>query len=198
MVRSYPARVTVGVMTRTGWAVAIALSGDVTAPRFLSRLEIELVPAHLPAQPYHEAAGLESGAARALVTQVEVAAEEAAAAGLRAVADGLPAPVSAVAVVVRQVSLPPDLADVIRSHARMHAAEGVMYREAMLVGARRCGWVAVAVDVQTLPVASHALTVIGHDAGRPWRRIEKDAARAALSQLPGAPGHGSGHAAASV
>jgi hypothetical protein len=180
------AAVTVGVMTRTGLAVTVALGGQAAAPRFLSRLEIALVPAHLPAQPYHAAAGLEPSAARTLVAQVELAAEDAAVAGLRAVAHGLPATVSAVAVVVRPVSLPSDLADITRSHTRMHAGEGILYREAMLAAARRCGWVAIAVDEESLPVASHALTVIGRDAGRPWRRIEKDAARAALTQLPGA------------
>ena len=180
---------TVGVMTRTGWAVAVALGGQAAVPRFLGRLEIALVPAHLPAQPYHAAAGLESGAARSLVAQVELAAEEAAVAGLRAVAADLPAPVSALAVVVKPVSLPVDLTDIIRSHARMHAGEGVLYREAMLAAARRCGWVAVAVDEQSLPVADHALRVIARDAGRPWRRIEKYAALAALAQLPGASGH---------
>jgi hypothetical protein len=181
--------VTVGVMTRTGLAVAVALGGQAAAPRFLGRLEIALVPAHLPAQPYHAAAGLEPGAARTLVAQVELAAEDAAAAGLRAVAEGVPGTVSAVAVVVRPISLPVDLADIIRSHSRMHAAEGVLYREAMLAAARRCGWLAVAVDEESLPGATDALMVIGRDAGRPWRRIEKAAALAALAQLPGAPGH---------
>jgi hypothetical protein len=176
-------------MTRTGLAVAMVVGGQATAPRFLGRLEVALVPAHLPAQPYHAAAGLEPNAARTLVAQVELAAEDAAVAGLQAVAEGLPERVSAVAVVVRPVSLPVDLADIIRSHARMHAGEGVLYREVMLAAARRCGWVAVAVDEETLPAASHALTVMGRDAGRPWRRIEKDAARAALSLLPGAPDH---------
>jgi hypothetical protein len=176
-------------MTRTGWAVAIALGGQAAAPRFLGRLEIALVPPQLPSQPYHAAAGLESRAARTLVPKVELAAEDAAVAGLRSLADGLPAPLSAVAVVVRPVSLPVDLADILRSHARMHAGEGVLYREAMLAAARTCGWIAVAVDVQSLPVADYALTAIGRDAGRPWRRIEKDAVRAALAQLPGTAGH---------
>jgi hypothetical protein len=178
--------VTVGIVTRTGSAVAIALGGPAPTATFLGRLEIELAPAHLPAQPYHAAARLDVRAASALIAVVEQAAEDAAGAGLRALTDGLPAAaaaIAAVAVVVKPVSLPDDVADVLRSHARMHAAEGVLYREAVLAAVRRCGWTAVAVDESYLPAGGEALAVIGRDAGRPWRRIEKDAARAALTLL---------------
>jgi hypothetical protein len=181
--------VTVGVVTRTGSAVAIALARPAPlgepapAATFQSRLEITLTPAHLPSQPYHAAAALDIRAANALIAEVEQAAEDAAKAGLRALTDGLPAAPAAVAVVVKPVSLPDDVADVIRSHARMHAGEGVLYREAVLAAVRRCGWAAVAVEAASLPAADEVLAAISRDAGRPWRRIEKDAARAALTLL---------------
>ena len=140
-----------------------------------------LAPADLPAQPYHAAAGLDIRAANALIARVELAAEDAAEAGLRALTGGLHGAVPAVAVVVKPVSLPDDVASVIRSHPRMHAAEGVLYREAVLAAARRCGWPTVAMDEASLPASDEALAVIGRDAGRPWRRIEKCAARAALA-----------------
>jgi hypothetical protein len=158
--------VVIGVAARTGWAVAIALSGGGGAPRFVARREIELATAELPGQPYHEAAGLALADAEDLIGRVERYAERAAADALRALA-GEPAAgpagggtagrgtagrgtagrgtagrgtVGGVAVVVKPVALPESLAAVLRSHAWMHAAEGVLYREAMLAGARNNGW----------------------------------------------------------
>jgi hypothetical protein len=67
--------------------------------------------------------------------------------------------------------------------ARMHAAKGELYRQAMLAGAAECGWAAHAVDQPALPAMERTLTELGQAAGRPWRRIEKDAARAAITLL---------------
>jgi len=183
----------IGVLTRTGSAAAVALSGPADAPRFWARREFALVSAALPAQPYHAAAGMALPAASQMIGQVERDAEAAAASALRAFADLLPAgAVRGVAVVVKNVSVPDRLPDVLRSHAWMHAAEGIFYREAVLAAARACGWAARAVELSSVPTAEHALAVVGHAAGRPWRRAEKDAARAAIAVLaetcpPGGP-----------
>ena len=171
-------------MARTGSAVAVALSGTAAAPRFRARRQIELVPPGLAAQPYHAAAGMDLAAAGELIAQVEAAAEKTAAAGLRTLAATPPAtPVRAVAVVVKAVSVPGQLADILRSHAWMHAAEGVLYRQAVLAAATGCGWTACAVEQSALPAAEHAIDMLGQAAGPPWRRLEKDAARAALTLL---------------
>jgi hypothetical protein len=173
--------VVVGVAARTGWAAGIALSGVAGAPRFEGRCELDLATDDLPGQPYHAAAGLDLAAAEELIGRVEQFAEEAAADALRTLAGGRPV---AVAVVVKAVSLPDSLAQVRRVHAWMHAAEGVLYREAVLAGARRNGWPAHAVDESRLPAAGQVLVALGGAAGRPWRRYEKDAARAAMTLLP--------------
>jgi hypothetical protein len=186
--------IVIGVVARTGSAVAVAVSGPAAAPRFLARREIELVPEGLAEQPYHAAAGLDLTAAGELIARVESAAENAAAAGLRALSEAVLAEaglaeagpagaVRAVAVVVKPVAVPGDLAGILRSHAWMHAAEGMLYRQAVLAAATECGWTARAVEQSALPTAEQALGVLGQAAGRPWRRIEKDAARAALTQL---------------
>lgn len=174
------------MVTRTGSAVAVALSGTAALPRFLARSEIGLIPPGLPAQPYHEAAGLNLDDAVRTVGAVESAAERAAADGLRALAAALPAgAVRGVAVVVKPVSAPAQVAEILRSHAWMHAAEGELYRQAVLAAAARCGWTAHAVGQTALPAAEQALAGLGQAAGRPWRRIEKDAARAAITELTG-------------
>jgi len=176
----------VGAVTRTGSVVLVALDGLASAPVFAVRRELSLRSGDLPAQPYHLAAGLELADGEDLIGQVERGAEEAAVAGLRAMADLLPTAttVLGVGVVVKAISVPQRLADVVRSHAWMHAAEGMLYREAVLAAARQCGWQARAVDVTSLPAAEQQLDSIARAAGRPWRRIEKDAARAAMALLP--------------
>jgi hypothetical protein len=160
------------------------LTGTAAEPRFAGRREIDLLPPGLVAQPYHEAGGLDLAAAGQLIALVESAAELAAAAGLCALAAACPpGPVRAVAVVIKAVSVPGDLAGILRSHAWMHAAEGVLYRQAVLAGAAGCGWITHAVEQSALPAAEQVLSGLGRVAGRPWRRLEKDAARAALALL---------------
>ena len=79
--------------------------------------------------------------------------------------------------------MPDQLAGILRSHAWMHAAEGALYRQAVLAAATGCGWTTRAVEQSALPPAGQAVTMLGQAAGRPWRRPEKDAARAALTLL---------------
>jgi len=180
--------IAIGATTKTGAAVAVALSGTPATPQFAGRREFELVPPGLVAQPYHAAADMDLTAARALIAEVESAAEEAAAAGLRTLAGTCPpSHVRAVAVVVKAVSMPGDLAGILRSHAWMHAAEGMLYRDAVLAGAAKCGWMAHALEQSALPAAEQAVNALGRAAGRPWRRFEKDAARAALALLATTP-----------
>jgi hypothetical protein len=175
------AAIALGAVTRTGAAVILAVRATASGPVFAGRREVILVPDGLPDQPYHAAAAA-PGIAASLVSEVELAAEEAAAAGLTQTADGRP--VLGLAVVVKTVSAPPDISAVLRSHAWMHAAEGALYREAMVAAGRRLGWVVRGFDAATLPTADDRLAAIGTTAGRPWRRAEKDAVRAALTLLP--------------
>lgn len=175
-----------GVMTRTGTATVIALSGTPNRPQFAGRRELVLTPPSLPRQPYHAAAELDVAAAEALVDRVQAAAETAAATGLRELAAERPATaVLGVAVVVKAVRVPSQVSQVLRSHAWIHAAEGVLYRDAVLAAADRCGWRPVAIDGRTLDVPAAALEGLAAAAGRPWRKQEKQAAASALTLLPG-------------
>jgi hypothetical protein len=181
--------IAIGVVTRTGSAVLVALSGTADMPRFRARREIGLIPPGLAAQPYHAAAGMDLAAARQMIGQVERGAYTAATAGLRSIADMLPGgAIGRVAVVVKAVSVPDRLPEILRSHAWMHAAEGMLYRQAVLAAAQDCGWTAHAAELSLLPAAGPALTALGQAAGHPWRRIEKDAARAAITILKGTSG----------
>jgi hypothetical protein len=178
-------RVAFGALTRTGSVTLIALCGTSRWPVFAGRWEAPLMPGDLPAQPYHAAADLAAAAAESVIGSAEAAAEASALAALSSAVADLPrtAAVTGVAVVVKTVSVPGNVAAVLRSHAWMHAAEGALYRDAVLAAARRGGWAAHAVDAPALPPAEEAITGLGVAAGRPWRRAEKDAARAALTLL---------------
>jgi len=135
-------------------------------------------------EAYHAAADLTVADADELIKRTEQAAEAGGVAALHAAQASLPAgEVVGVAVVVKAVSVPASTARVLRSHAWMHAAEGVLYREAMLAAARKRGWTAHAVELAALTDLHQELVAIGRAAGRPWRRIEKDAAAAALHLL---------------
>lgn len=170
-----------GAVTRTGSAVILAVRAGASGPSFVGRWQITLVPDGVPDQPYHAAAAEPGNAAR-LVSEVEQAVEQAAVAALTEAAHGRP--VLGIAVVVKPVSAPSDIAAVLRSHAWMHAAEGALYREGVLSAGRQLGWVVRAVDAATLRAEDELVAAIGATVGRPWRRAEKDATRAALTLLP--------------
>jgi hypothetical protein len=176
----------VGGVTRTGAVVLVALTGTAQAPRLADRWEVPLISPELPAQPYHAAAELESSAAESLVGRVEQAAEDAAATALIEVMSrsGHEPAGCGIAVLVKATSVPSTVEQVLRSHAWMHAAEGVLYRNALLAAGQRCGWLTRAVEASRLPANDQVLAELGAAAGHPWRRAEKDAARAALTLLP--------------
>ena len=163
----------------------IALAGLRPRPDFAGRWDVPLIPADVERAAYHAAADLTEPQAAELIKRTEQAAEAAGVAALRAAEASLPDnEITSVAVVVKAVSLPASTAQLLRSHAWMHAAEGVLYREAMLGAARQLGWTAHAVDSATLADLHQELAAVGRAAGRPWRRIDKDAAAAALQVLP--------------
>src|SRR5262249_46061317 len=152
---------------------------------FAGRWEAPLMPGDLPGQPYHAAAELAAAAAESMVRRGEAAAEEAALAALRSAVAGLPATaiITGVAVVVKPVSVPGSVAAVLRSGAGGPAGEGVLSGGAGRAGGGGGGWTAHAVDGPALPSAEEVITGLGAAAGPPWRRAEKDAARAALTLL---------------
>jgi hypothetical protein len=171
-----------GIVARTGSAVAVAVSGTPRRPDFAGRWQIELVPDDLPRQPYHAAAQLAPDEAERLVRQVERAATDAAEDALGALADTQP--IAAIGMLVKPTAAAPaTVADVVRSHAAMHAAEGELYRDALIAAAELLGVPVSAIVPDALPEAADHVKALGAKAGRPWRRGEKDAARCALVVL---------------
>ena len=174
----------VGIVARTGSAVAVAVTGSPRRPEFAGRWPIDLVPDDLPRQPYHLAAEVDPTEADDIVRRVERAATAAAEEALREVASTVR--VAAIALLVKPTA--PALAtvaQVVRSHVAMHAAEGELYRDALMSAAELLGVPVQAVTSDALPDAAEKVRALGVAAGRPWRREEKDAARCALAAMTG-------------
>ena len=174
-----------GFVARTGWAVVVVVDRSQARPRVLHRDRIELVR-DLPANVYHRAVELTLDEAEALVDAVRNeadAAAHAAVAGLIRVHG-----VTAVGVVTGGTRLPDSLAPILASHALVHAAEGELYRDALIDAATDAG-VAVhltptaALDGDDLAPAREHLASLGRELGPPWRREQKDAALAAVAAL---------------
>src|SRR5260370_3486437 len=102
-------RVAFGAMTRTGSVTLIALCGTRRWPVLAGRGEAPLMPAGLPAQPYHAAADLATQAAESVIGRGELAAGAAAPGAPRSAAAGPPqaATVTGLAGVAKARSVPP-------------------------------------------------------------------------------------------
>jgi hypothetical protein len=187
---------------RTGRAILVMLTGNFREPRVIERSEIPLLPAGEFA-PYHAAERLEPDAARRYIKESIARAQRLATSAIR---DAARRCVEAghelcgCAVLVG-TGMPDWTTDEILSvHVRMHKAEGEMFRDLLVEGARTCG-----IELTTLPdktaIDASAkklgltraqldadLAALGKAAGPPWGKYQKEAAAAALVVLK----HGKG------
>lgn len=138
---------------------------------------------------FHAAAGLPPPEAEALVRRAVDAVTETAGRRLAEVCAELGADSGgpdAVAVVVGDFPVPESVPAILASHTLMHAAEGQLYRDALLDAADAAGLRATGVSAK---VASARLAgdlgdvvrAVGAAAGPPWRKEHKLAAVAALT-----------------
>jgi len=170
-----------GLCSRTGSAVAVAVDGRALAGRWA----LDLTDGRVPDEVYHAAARLGPAQAEALVGTAVDIVTEVATRELQGVLAEL-GRVDAVGVVLGDHPVPESLPAILASHVLMHAAEGQLYRDALLDAARSLGY-----DGYGLPRASatarlagdlaEAVRGLGAAAGAPWRREHKLAAVAALA-----------------
>jgi hypothetical protein len=173
------------------------LTGSVREPRVIERSEIPLLPAGEFAT-YHAAEGLEPDAARRYVKESRARAQRLATnairdAAKRCIEAGHELCGCAVLVGTGMPDWTTD--EILAVHVRMHKAEGEMFRDVLVEGARSCG-----IELTTLPdktaidAAARKLGVtrarldadlaaLGKTAGPPWGKYQKEAAAAALVVL---------------
>src|SRR5688500_4376895 len=124
--RSAPmAQVTIGFRAHTGWAVAVALAGPPAAPAVVDRRRLDLTDSEVPRQAFHAAAGLDAGAAEAVVGPANRTGETLAETAVRGLAGELRSAghrLVGAGVVLGGGRRLGTLAQVLASHAAMHAA----------------------------------------------------------------------------
>ena len=182
-----------GFRPHTYWTAAVALAGRPDAPQVVTRRRIDFA-AGLERFVYHQAEALDLAEGQALIDRVRTAVEANAVREIgRLVADLRRDSVTIRdAVVPSGTAKPPEaLADILRVHARMHAAEGNFYRDAVAAACDALGLrvhrvterdlpstlgKAVGVDAAALEARLHAL---GATLGPPWNEDYRLATQAA-------------------
>jgi hypothetical protein len=193
-------RVAIGLKSRIGRAALVIVGGEATTPVFVESREIKLLPEGDWA-PYHAADELpkakqHAAVERAIATAHRLAEEAIRDAAARSRAAGHE-PVGCGVLVGK--GMPKWTTDeILAVHVRMHVAEGELFREVLVAGAR-ANHLALATLPDKSPLESAAkalgmkgaqldasLAALGKAAGPPWRKEQKEAAAAALVVLAGA------------
>ncbi|MBI2704473.1 MAG: hypothetical protein HYX32_04180 [Actinobacteria bacterium] len=189
----------VGMSVHTGWAVSVAIAGGASAPAVVLRRRVELLDPALPRAPYHAAQDVDDPAEQARIVE-EVVADARVRAGEQVLAlqdelGGAGYDLASLAVLGQPRSIPDAVAKVLASHALMHAAEGALYRDALVEAAVDAG-----IPVELVPpkqlddlvhdhlgwdaaAAAGAVAALGKTVGSPWQKDHKHAALAALVAL---------------
>ena len=170
-----PQSVALGFRTHSGWSAAVAVSGSLEQPVILERRRI--VIAKGPRQPYHAAEPLPFAQAEKLIHRCREQALELAIAEIEKLKREFDA--SCAGVLVGRPRPIPALADILKSHAAIHTAEGVFYREVCIDACRECGLRTTAVPEKEIAVRTAALPKLGP----PWTADEKLACLAAWEAL---------------
>ena len=190
-----------GVKAHSGWAALVALGERGGRLEIVERRRLALVDtqdAHWAKQPYHAAVGLDASEAEEVVARSIAAAArhaereiESTLALRRAAGDE----VVACAVLLGGEMPAWTLREILAVHARMHQAEGELFRGALaraaertrleLIGIREKRLEATASEALSLPPAAARarLDEAGRRAGPPWARDQKDAALCAWIAL---------------
>jgi hypothetical protein len=183
----------VGFSVHTGWAAAVVVAGTPRAPRILARERVALVdrPERFV---FHAAVELDPARAERLIEGAAAEAKANATEALRRFRGEHG--VGACAVVASAAPAPDELAAILRSHMLIHAAEGRLYRDAILAGAKQARVAAKFFPAKVLDeVAAAALgadaalvAAAGKGAGPPWGKDQRMAALAAWVVLAVTPG----------
>jgi hypothetical protein len=196
-------RVAFGLKAHSGWAALVVLGRNSGELQVVDRRRVELVEkqeASWAKQPYHAAEGLSAGEGRQLVERGVVSARRIAHQEIRAAvnrAHEAGHEVGACAVLMAGPMPDWTVDEILAVHFRMHKAEGVLFRDALLRAAGECDLRCVGILEKQLDehagraLASStnnlrkAIASLGKSVGPPWGKDQKDAALAALIALQG-------------
>ena len=188
-------KVAFGMRAHSGWAALVVVGKRDGNFLVVDRRRIELVEDEWAKQPYHAAEDLKPDAARDVVKRGVEAAHRIAVREMRAAVKRdreRGNEVTACAVLVADPMPDWSTQEILAVHFRMHKAEGVLFRDALVRATEACGLRLVAIHEEQL--TKHAeralqtpasdlmkkITALGKPVGPPWGKDQKDAALAAL------------------
>jgi hypothetical protein len=191
-------KVAFGMKAHSGWAALVVVGEDASGSVVVDRRRIEIVEEEWAKQPYHAAESLKPVEARALVKRGVDAARRIAVLEMRAAVKRereRKNEVTACAVLV--VDPMPDWSvdEILAVHFRMHKAEGVLFRDALVRAARTCELKLVEIPEKLLTKSAEnalgesagelvkEIAALGKSVGPPWGKDQKDAALAARIAL---------------
>ena len=187
-----------GFRVHAGWATAVALGGPAASPLVLLRRRVELWDPKVPesAGPWHAAMENPGPAAAALVERGSRAVRSVSRHGLERLVRELGEQGHVVAGAGLVVSSDPDPTRCHGAHIHAHAAEAILYREALreaatagglpstfLIERTACAEAARRLGLRTAEL-ERRLKELGRPVGPPWRTDERSAALVAWVMLP--------------
>ncbi len=192
-----------GFRAHSGWAVLVAVAGPLRSPVVIDRQRIELVDPRVPGskQPYHAAQRLDLKEAEKLIKRSRDGAKLLARQAVRAVITDLQAKghdVVGGGIVLASGQPIPALAETLASHARIHTAEGELFRSALIRASEQCHLPVAGVRERELfargatelriPAGElrRRVAEMGRSLGPPWRQDEKHATLVAWLALKAA------------
>ena len=193
-------KVAFGMKAHSGWAALVVVGAGDGDFAVVDRRRIELVEDEWAKQPYHAAEDLEAGAARALVERGIEAAQRIAVREMRAAVrreQERKNEVTACAVLVANPMPDWSVEEILAVHFRMHKAEGVLFRDALVRATNAYGLRLVVIPEKLLTKHAESalgspmsrltkkVTTLGKSVGPPWGKDQKDAALAAMIALQG-------------
>jgi hypothetical protein len=194
-------KVALGLKAHSGWAALVVLGSRRGKLEVVERRRVELVAKDEAAwakQPYHAAQHLEPAAARDLVQRGIATTRRSAIQELRAVEQRvLDVGHEIAGCGVLTVDPMPDwtVAEILAVHFRMHKAEGVLFRDALVHASGECGLKCVEILEKQLDERARrvlatslsslrtTLASLGKSVGPPWGKDQKDASLAAMIAL---------------
>ena len=186
-------RAAVGFKLHTGWGALVAVAGAPGDIRILLRRRLDLMPpgGTTPRFVYHDAAELPAAEAAGLVERAAGACQAAAHAALQPVLKelrSLDVRIGGAGIPTGSTTLPASLAAILGSHALIHAAEGILFQQAVMAACEGHGLKVICTRERELwsklgGGVRKELDGLRKSLGPPWGADQKTAAAAALVAL---------------
>jgi hypothetical protein len=189
----------IGFRVKTGRATAVVIAGPASAPRVLSRKDLQLWDPSIPEshQPWHADFELPPDESARIVPIALKAVDRVALSALRDLVDEVRSTHGSIVGIALVAGSSTDPESIHNPHMRAHAREGQLFPQSLAAAAKTLRIPAVTlVESEVFTVAAAklgkspdaiklAVTEMGRVVGKPWSAEEKAAAAAAWITLAG-------------